>query len=295
MNTCLPRATQIGSRQVAETLRKLTAEVGGLKAFEPGVREAIGNTNWTVLMQRLDEAEAALSRIVQAPVADGVREALREAYDFLSGNYQNLSTGNWHDDDAGLVASKVLAVLDDMEMSSALASSDPTPATEAGGAAMPADAEWYHRKAALEGDHEIGVGKRLTSTINSTPEEIVEFERLALEALPKWAQDEIRSARDALRQSKPQALPDGWKPLTCKGDRMTCPMPPDETIVEVMLEDGTICPAWYGCNIMDAGDWDFMPVNSDDEPDDDSIADKVIAWRYLASAPSPSSEAVGCE
>jgi hypothetical protein len=72
-------------------------------------------------------------------------------------------------------------------------------------------------------------------------------------------------------------------------------MPPDETIVEVMLEDGTICPAWYGCNIMDAGDWDFMPVNSDDEPDDDSIADKVIAWRYLASAPSPSSEAVGCE
>ncbi len=44
-----------------EALRKLAAEVGGLKAFEPGVREAIGNTNWTVLMQRLDEAEAALS------------------------------------------------------------------------------------------------------------------------------------------------------------------------------------------------------------------------------------------
>jgi hypothetical protein len=61
MNTCLPRATQIGSQQVVETLRKLATEVGGLKAFEPGVREAIGNTNWTVLMQRLDEAEAVPS------------------------------------------------------------------------------------------------------------------------------------------------------------------------------------------------------------------------------------------
>lgn len=49
MTPSLPRAPQIGSRQVAETLRRLAAEVGGLKAFEPGVREAIGNTNWTVL------------------------------------------------------------------------------------------------------------------------------------------------------------------------------------------------------------------------------------------------------
>ena len=37
------------STQTVEALRKLAAEVGGLKAFEPGVREAIGNTNWTVL------------------------------------------------------------------------------------------------------------------------------------------------------------------------------------------------------------------------------------------------------
>ena len=37
------------STEHVEALRKLTAEVGGLKAFEPGVREAIGNTNWTVL------------------------------------------------------------------------------------------------------------------------------------------------------------------------------------------------------------------------------------------------------
>lgn len=61
MTSFLPRAQQIGSRQVVEALRKLAAEVGGLKAFEPGVREAIGNTNWTVLMQRLDEAEAVPS------------------------------------------------------------------------------------------------------------------------------------------------------------------------------------------------------------------------------------------
>lgn len=39
MTPSLPRAPQIGSRQVAETLRKLATEVGGLKAFEPGVRE----------------------------------------------------------------------------------------------------------------------------------------------------------------------------------------------------------------------------------------------------------------
>lgn len=75
MTPSLPRAPQIGSRQVGEALCKLAVEVGGLKAFEPGVREAIGNTNWTVLMQRLDEAVAALSRTAQAPVADGVREA----------------------------------------------------------------------------------------------------------------------------------------------------------------------------------------------------------------------------
>ena len=37
------------STQTVEALRKLTTEVGGLKAFEPGVREAIGNTHWRVL------------------------------------------------------------------------------------------------------------------------------------------------------------------------------------------------------------------------------------------------------
>jgi hypothetical protein len=69
--------------------------------------------------------------------------------------------------------------------------------------------------------------------------------------------------------------------ITNDGEHITSSMPPDETVVEVKLQDGTTIRAWYSCNIMDAGDWDFLPVLSDDEPDmdADSIADKVIAWR----------------
>ena len=66
------------------------------------------------------------------------------------------------------------------------------------------------------------------------------------------------------------------------GEHITSKMPPDETVVEVKLKDGTICPAWYSCNIMDAGDWDFVPIEpGTDEPDlmADSLADKVVAWR----------------
>lgn len=61
---------------------------------------------------------------------------------------------------------------------------------------------------------------------------------------------------------------------------ITSKMPPDETIVEVRLSDGSECLAWYSCNIMEAGDYDFLPVK-DGEPDMDaeSIADRVVAWR----------------
>ena len=68
------------------------------------------------------------------------------------------------------------------------------------------------------------------------------------------------------------------------GDHITCPMPADETVVEVRLKDGTICPAWYSHNIQEAGDWDFVPLEpGTNEPDlmADSIADKVAAWRPL--------------
>jgi hypothetical protein len=66
--------------------------------------------------------------------------------------------------------------------------------------------------------------------------------------------------------------------LTDDGDKMTCPMPADETVVEVRLRDGSIVRAWYSCNIMEAGDFDFLPVDDDDgEPkfEADSIADQV--------------------
>lgn len=165
MTPSLPRAPQIGSRQAVEALRKLAAEVGGLKAFEPGVREAIGNTNWTVLMQRLDEAEAALSRTTQAPVAVKALEwepdhgiaglgpyRLFQAQTPLGRYvYGTDAEGNsyWHSSSSGVfmtgdeATAKRLAEAAWEKTARAeagkfivlptLASSDPTPATEAGG------------------------------------------------------------------------------------------------------------------------------------------------------------------
>ena len=47
-------------RVLSEALRKLEAEVSGLAAFEIEMREAIGNTNWNVLVLRRNEARQAL-------------------------------------------------------------------------------------------------------------------------------------------------------------------------------------------------------------------------------------------
>jgi hypothetical protein len=47
---------------LAESERKLVAEVEGLKAFENGIRAVIGNTNWNVLVQRAAEASAAIAK-----------------------------------------------------------------------------------------------------------------------------------------------------------------------------------------------------------------------------------------
>ena len=75
---------------------------------------------------------------------------------------------------------------------------------------MPTDKSWYGKMAAKEGDHEISSGRRLTSTINPTPEEVAEFERLQFEALPQWARDRISqqdAELDRLREAlKPFAL-----------------------------------------------------------------------------------------
>lgn len=45
-----------------DALTKLTNEVDGLCAFEIEIREAIGNTNWAVLRQRVEEARAVLAK-----------------------------------------------------------------------------------------------------------------------------------------------------------------------------------------------------------------------------------------
>lgn len=74
--------------------------------------------------------------------------------------------------------------------------------------------------------------------------------------------------------------------LTDDGERMTCVMPPDETVVEVRLKDGAIVRAYYSCNNMEPGDFDFLPVDDDDgEPkiDADSIAGRVAAWRPVTA------------
>lgn len=72
--------------------------------------------------------------------------------------------------------------------------------------------------------------------------------------------------------------------ITNDGSRITSPMPPDETVVEVRLHDGRVMQAWHSCNLMEAGDWDFIPVLPDGEPDFEasSIADRVEAWRPAA-------------
>lgn len=69
-------------------------------------------------------------------------------------------------------------------------------------------------------------------------------------------------------------------------ERITSPMPADETIVEVRLQDGTVRRAWFSKNIAEAGDYDFLPVEEgQDEPNIEhveSIADQVAAWRPLS-------------
>lgn len=43
---------------------------------------------------------------------------------------------------------------------------------------MPIDKEWFEKRAAAEGDHEIGAGTRKTMTLNLTDEELDQLERL---------------------------------------------------------------------------------------------------------------------
>jgi hypothetical protein len=80
---------------------------------------------------------------------------------------------------------------------------------------LPIDKEWFEKRAAAEGDLEIGVGRRLTSTINLTGEEIAELERLALEALPEWARLEIEAYRSTHTKAPVAWLPKRrWEQMT---------------------------------------------------------------------------------
>lgn len=71
-----------------------------------------------------------------------------------------------------------------------------------------------------------------------------------------------------------------WTTITDDGDNITSPMPASETVVEVLLKDGSTALARYDADIMEPGDWDFVPA---DEPDGDSLADRVTAWRPVAA------------
>ncbi|CDZ43057.1 Hypothetical protein NGAL_HAMBI1146_58300 [Neorhizobium galegae bv. officinalis] len=64
---------------------------------------------------------------------------------------------------------------------------------------LPIDKDWFEKRAAAEGDLEIGAGgRRKTMTINLTDAEIAALEQVALEALPAWARDRITVMRAAL-------------------------------------------------------------------------------------------------
>jgi hypothetical protein len=83
------------------------------------------------------------------------------------------------------------------------------------------------------------------------------------------------------------AVGSGFIMLTDNGEHMTNKMPPDETVVEVVLTDGSIQKAFYSQNLMEVGDWDFVLVTGPviEPPDDlpaDSIASLVAGWRPLA-------------
>ncbi len=70
----------------------------------------------------------------------------------------------------------------------------PAPAATDTGLNLNIDKEWFEKKAAQEGDLEIGAGRR-SKTVNLSKEDIAEYERVLFEALPQWAQDELTRLR----------------------------------------------------------------------------------------------------
>lgn len=70
-----------------------------------------------------------------------------------------------------------------------------------------------------------------------------------------------------------------WIKITIEDDIYTNLFPADESVVEVLLADGSQQDAWFGFNIMESGGTYWLAVDADGEPGEESIADRVVAWR----------------
>ncbi|MFG0286410.1 MAG: hypothetical protein ACF8R7_18505 [Phycisphaerales bacterium JB039] len=69
--------------------------------------------------------------------------------------------------------------------------------------------------------------------------------------------------------------------ITVKGDTVTSPMPADETDVILLMSDGTEVQATCFRDILDPGDFDFVPQR---DTEGDSLAPRAHAWKL---DPSP--------
>lgn len=57
-------------------------------------------------------------------------------------------------------------------------------------------------------------------------------------------------------------------------------LPLDETIVEVLLSDGTVARSFFAKDLTSPGDWDFSTI-VDGFPGDASLTDQVVGWRDI--------------
>lgn len=72
-------AAQAGEARAVEALRKLANEADALRIEEYSIRELVGNTNWSCLRLRIDEARALDAQPALVWLAQQRREAAAEA------------------------------------------------------------------------------------------------------------------------------------------------------------------------------------------------------------------------
>jgi hypothetical protein len=198
MTPSLPCAPQIGSQQVVEHIWIWFSDNGNIRKWD------------SKPFPEGTEYVAALSRTAQAPVADGVREANGEGpSEICQIDVESVDDGVviiLHDGDTGWPAILDIQCAVELrdKLSVTLASSDPTPATEAGGdEKLRKERDEARELAALLAERNFARADGKT---------IVDFLKLWLEQ----ARDENQRLKTSLRQPKPQAVavPDGWR-LTC--------------------------------------------------------------------------------